>query len=325
MAGRKRASASRTSARTSVRRSTRTTPSRGGGDIYREMLNDAGVRVTGPQTAEVEEPSPKRRKRPGERTARTTQALKPKLDTFAPPLSRSSDEDDEDIQFEDVGIPVPTIQTIYRDSDEEAEDDEDEDNLQFEDVDFSFPNLDPKKTESEEAPKEIHLDLSARASAVLKKNLDRRKPINKSEKDRRIEIHKTHILCLLSHVVRRNRWCNDDRVQRSLRKLLTKEMIKYLNPGTDLTQFGRTNSLKTGLQKVETLFRTNYQITERGIRRALWADNEAQLKEVDTIHVPNISTLCSHHLSIVFQKMPSPHWNCQTSAKQRKLSKGRAM
>lgn len=296
MAGKKRATASRASASTATRRSTRATASRGGGDIYREMLNDADVRISRPRDADPEEPSPKRRKRPGERSARPAQPPKPKPYTSAAaPLRGSDDEDDdEEIQFEDVGIPAPAIQTIYRDSDEEEEDEEDEDNLQFEDVDFSFPNLDLTKPDADEAPKELQLDLSARANATPRKTLDRRKPINKSEKDRRVEIHKTHILCLMSHVARRNRWCNDELVQRTLRKMLTKEIIKYLNPGTDLTQFGRTNSLKTGLQKLENIFKTNYQITERGIRRALWADTEEQLKEVYHIATLYATMVCSH-------------------------------
>ncbi|KAI1846014.1 hypothetical protein JX266_007823 [Neoarthrinium moseri] len=278
MAGRKRVAASRAGAS----RQTRGSAARGGPpDVYREMLADVDVRAI----ADPEEPPPKRRRRPGEKST-PTQPSKPRPKTQPPPPEApESDEDDGDIQFEDVAIPVATIQTMFRDSEEEDDDDDDDDNddeedLQFEDVDLSFPDLNFNNTEPEkEEPKDLVLNLTARATEKLRHVAERRKPINRPEKDRRIEIHKTHLLCLLSHVAQRNRWCNDAEVQRTLRRLLNREMVKYLNPGRDLTQFGQTNSLKTGLQKVEIMFRTRYEITERGIRRALWADKEEHLKE----------------------------------------------
>lgn len=182
------------------------------------------------------------------------------------------------MEFEDVGLPAPTVQTMYRDSDEEDEDEEEEEELVFEDVELTFPGLDVAPVP--EAARTIELDLSARAETTKRQTAERRKPINKSEKDRRVGIHKLHLLCLLAHVQRRNRWCNDVRIQKSLRRLLDKKMVTYLNPSTELPQFGQTNSLKEGLKMVETVFKTKFQITERGMRRALWADDEEHLQNV---------------------------------------------
>lgn len=242
------------------------------------MLSEARI---DPAPAESPERPAKRRK-PGERAApapppQPTQPPKP-----PPPAARSRspevDDDEDGIEFEDVRLPAPTVQTMYRDSDEEDEDDEEEEELVFEDIDLSFPGLDAAP--APEASRTIELDLSARAETTKRQTAERRKPINKSEKDRRVEIHKLHLLCLLAHVQRRNRWCNDARVQKSLRRLLDKKMVTYLNPSTELPQFGQTNSLKEGLKMVETMFKTKYQITERGMRRALWADNEEHLQNV---------------------------------------------
>lgn len=239
------------------------------------MLADVDVNASA--SGESVEP-PRKRRRPGEKAV-ASRAPKPKP-PVAEPHASETEEDDEDLQFEEVGIPAATVQTIYRDSDEEDEDQEEEEQVQFEDVDFSFPALNLNAEEPEEKPKEIQLDLSKRATEVAKRALDRRKPINRAEKDRRIDIHKTHLLCLLSHVAQRNRWCNDPEVQRTLRRTMTnKELRKYLTPGAELTQFGRTNSLKTGLEKLQTIFQTKYEITERGLRRSLWADKEEHLKE----------------------------------------------
>ncbi|KAH6647689.1 hypothetical protein BKA67DRAFT_578281 [Truncatella angustata] len=259
--------------------------------IYRQMLADAEINPSASTSTSVDaaEP-PRKRRRPGEKVA-PTRPSKPTASAAKPSTTHvaegeggeNDDDDDENIEFEDVGLPAPTVQTMYRDSDSESDDDEhDEEQLQFEEVDFSFPGLDlnPDGNIQEEKPKEIQLDLSSRTREIAKKILDRRKPINKSEKDRRIDIHKMHLLCLTSHAARRNRWCNDPEVQRTLRRsMLNKELRKYLNPGAELTQFGRTNSLKTALEKLETIFRTKYDITERGLRRALWADKEEHLKE----------------------------------------------
>ncbi|KAK7931417.1 DNA repair protein Rad4 [Apiospora marii] len=278
MAGRKRAAPA--SARST--RSTRTTRASSSREavpeVYRQMLTDAEVRPN----ATVESPErPAKRRKPGERSK---PAHPPKPSAPVPPSSKIAESDDEDeeeegIEFEDVGLPVPTVQTIMRDTDEEQDDDDDEDDeLEFENVNLDFSIAESNASQVNSEPKEIQLDLTARADAMPRRAVDRRKPINKVEKDRRVEIHKTHLLCLLSHVARRNRWCNDAQVQRSMKKLLTNKMITYLNPGSNLSQFGQTNSLKEGLKQLEAKFKTEYTITERGMRRALWADSEEHLK-----------------------------------------------
>ncbi|KXJ86318.1 hypothetical protein Micbo1qcDRAFT_168666 [Microdochium bolleyi] len=190
-----------------------------------------------------------------------------------------SHDDDDTLEFEDVALPDPTIQTMERDTDEEEDDDDDEEQIQFEDVDLALMNSFGLGESAEpEEPKVLELDLAAAQSNQRRQIAERRKPINKEEKDRRIVVHKTHLLCLLAHVSRRNRWCNDKTVQKNLRPLLSGKTIKYLNPSTELTQFGRTNSLKQGLEDVMAKFKTRYKITERGMRRALWAEKEEHLK-----------------------------------------------
>lgn len=205
--------------------------------------------------------------------------------------SDDDEGDEETIEFEDVALPNATIQTMERDTDEEYDSEEDEEQVQLEDVDLnlinSFGLADVKQEESK--PQVLELDLAAAQSKERRKVAERRKPINREEKDRRIVVHKTHLLCLLAHVSLRNRWCNDPVVQKNLRPLLSNKTIKYLNPSTELTQFGRTNSLKQGLEDVMNKFKTRYKITERGMRRALWAEKEEHLKNYqlpDDIETP---------------------------------------
>ncbi|KAJ8120247.1 hypothetical protein ONZ43_g2996 [Nemania bipapillata] len=213
------------------------------------MLVEANIRA--PQTSTSDE-RPTKRKRPGQRRDEDTPAVKPPPENLgrakSVDLAERKDEDEsaDDMEFEDVTLPAATIQTVYRDSDEEEEEEEDDgDGEIFEDVDFSAHTLTADGLQ--EIPQDLELDLSARTKSTSTKITDRRKPINKAEKGRRIEIHKTHLLCLLAHAARRNKWCNDPEVQDTLRPLLTPKMVTQLNPASHLTQFGRANSLKEGL------------------------------------------------------------------------------
>jgi xeroderma pigmentosum group C-complementing protein len=173
--------------------------------------------------------------------------------------------------------PAPTVQTMDMSSDDE---DDDED-IEFEDVEIGQAALpQPQLTAADELRSRtagIEVDFTARQQTSPSA---KRKALSNSEKERRIEIHRMHVLCLLSHCARRNRWCNDPVVQDALRPMLSDKTIKYLNPGTNLSQFGRTESLKRGLQEAGKAFRAKFNVTERGLRRALWAEDPEHLKKV---------------------------------------------
>ncbi|KAI0113212.1 Rad4-domain-containing protein [Daldinia grandis] len=270
MAGRKRAASKNHATDTTASGSSRQTRSSARRsnvpDIYRQMLVEADVQSDAPLPER-----PLKRRRPGQKNEESPK--KPNPPEIKPKIESADEE--EDIQFEDVPLPTATVQTIYRDSDD---DDLGDDDIQFEDVDFSVPPSLNTIEDAKDANKDLVLDFSTQTAIGSQKTVDRRKPISRAEKDHRIEIHKTHLLCLLAHVARRNRWCNDAVVQDTLRTLLTKRMIKYLNPGAQLTQFGWAQSLKDGLEQVGTIYKTKFQITERGLRRALWAESEEHLK-----------------------------------------------
>lgn len=278
MAGRKRI-ATRASSRRGV-----ATEATSGANIYQDMLTEAGVDAHAPDQSE----RPLKRRRPGVKGDRP-HAVSLDLES-KPTEAEPSDtvggaeetaEEDEDIEFEDVALPEPTVQTMELDS-EDDEDDNDED-IQFEDVDFSNPLKATEVEPQQSAGLELNLTAQKASTTPTRRAGDRRKPISKEEKERRTEIHKTHLLCLLSHVARRNHWCNDGKVQDFLRAHLTDKMVTYLNPGVDLSQFGRTESIKNGLQQINAMWKTKFEITERGLRRALWAEDLEDLKDVSML------------------------------------------
>jgi len=188
----------------------------------------------------------------------------------------SDEEDEDDLQFEDViaandfdsDAPPKLQQTAYRDSDDESEDDD----FDWEGVDFDA------KPDHGEPSGDLELTLTTKAAPQSRKVTPRRKVVSNAERVARLEIHKMHVLCLLFHLDMRNEWCNDSDVHASLRPLLDKKMLTFLSPRPDLSQFSRADSLKRGLEQVSVMWRTKFSITARGMRRALWADDERDLQ-----------------------------------------------
>ncbi|KAM7202500.1 hypothetical protein V8F33_002720 [Rhypophila sp. PSN 637] len=283
-------------------RASRTAGTRNGPpDIYREMIQEsrraravAPAPAPTPQNGEPSSEPPLKRRRPGERPPPKVAEPKQANESESQELVNSTtsklkimdknaknekrvlphdedDEDDDDIEFEDVVIPAPTIQTMIQESD-----DEDDDNIIFEDVDIDAGG--PSTQMDDDQPLELNLT-AQKAVMNPRRTVDRRKAISNEEKRRRVEIHKAHLLCLLSHVERRNRWCNDPEVQAALRPLLTDKMMRALHPRTNQPQFGRSEALKAGIQEARTMFNIKFTITERGLKRSLWAEDAELLKD----------------------------------------------
>lgn len=181
--------------------------------------------------------------------------------------------------FEDIYVQCPLANNQLV---ELASDESDDEDIQFEDVDLSLLSFDPTSQSPDPGEANIELNLTKQLakSTTQRYIAERRRTITRAEKAQRVEVHKIHILCLFSHVARRNHWCNDGRVQDALRILLTDKIVKYLNPSPNLSQFGRSESLKNGVKMAMELFALKFKITEKGLRRALWAENPTHLDDV---------------------------------------------
>ncbi|KAI9682399.1 MAG: hypothetical protein M1817_000453 [Caeruleum heppii] len=84
----------------------------------------------------------------------------------------------------------------------------------------------------------------------------RARNVTSVERKLRVEIHKMHILCLLAHVHIRNAWLEDPEVL-----------------------FQRSRSFMDGLEQASDVWKVRFKINARGLRRALWARDEAALKD----------------------------------------------
>jgi xeroderma pigmentosum group C-complementing protein len=245
-------------------------------DVYQEMLD----KVLPMQSDAPERPLKRRRTGRREDHGTASNARQSHLE--------QDDLDDEDLEFEDVLVKKNSGQSDSRESDEQAKplqtayrdsDDESGSEYDWEAIDFDTRPQD-------EPSADLELTLTARPTSQ-RPTAPRRKVATKTERALRLQVHKMHILCLLSYMDRRNNWCNDSEVQSSLKPLLSKKMLTFLKPRSDLSQFGQAESLKRGLEDVSVMWRTKFSITARGLRRSLWADDEKDLQNVGILSFPH--------------------------------------
>ncbi|KUJ12294.1 Rad4-domain-containing protein [Mollisia scopiformis] len=238
-------------------------------DVYREMLADLPIQPDVPER-------PLKRRRTGKRNFNSTLASSP---TDPDPVTQEPD-DEEELEFEDVlapqaeessdedefTLPRKLQQTAYRDTDESEDEDFDWEGIGFD-----------AKPEVEESG-DLELTLVKKPEPSPKTPIQRRRAVSKEERVARLEIHKMHVLCLLSYLDKRNEWINDSDTKEILGTLLDKKTLGSLRPRSDLSQFSQTESLKRGLDQVCNMWRSKFQITARGMRRALWAEDDKDLE-----------------------------------------------
>jgi len=100
------------------------------------------------------------------------------------------------------------------------------DDYRTEDSDIEFEDVGLDAAQSEQEAHEPELTAADRATdlniAVVingpdkktgKRGSSQRLPPTTIEKQKRIDVHKLHVCCLLAHVYVRNAWCNDERIQ----------------------------------------------------------------------------------------------------------------
>ncbi|CCU74371.1 DNA repair protein Rad4 family protein [Blumeria hordei DH14] len=162
----------------------------------------------------------------------------------------------------------PQKQIVHLDSAEES----DESDCDWQDIEFNM------NASNEPIDRDIEITLTRTDISEQRKTARKRKAITKADRLARIAVHKMHVLCLLSYLARRNSWCNDNEVQSCLRSLLSSKTLKFLRPSLELSQFGRTESLKRGLHETSILWQTQFKITEQGLRRALWSEDEKDIR-----------------------------------------------
>lgn len=101
--------------------------------------------------------------------------------------------------------PANQVQTVYDSPTEDEDSDIEWEDVQVPQAAQEMPNTADQIYDKDE-PLIITLD---QTSEVKKQPSQKWKPLTGAEKKIRLDVHKTHLLCLLAHVDMRNKWCND--------------------------------------------------------------------------------------------------------------------
>ncbi|KAI4178953.1 MAG: hypothetical protein L6R41_008127 [Letrouitia leprolyta] len=129
---------------------------------------------------------------------------------------KNDDPASSDNNSSDSRIPVPTlsIHPVYGEQTMLKDEASDESDFAWEEVELAQevdqPHVEPADRDEDEG---LNLVLDVEAKKGREGTVAaRRKPLTAIERKLRLEIHRVHLLCLLSHVHLRNHWCNDQNV-----------------------------------------------------------------------------------------------------------------
>ncbi|MCJ1441938.1 MAG: hypothetical protein MMC23_002430 [Stictis urceolatum] len=178
-----------------------------------------------------------------------------------------------------ASVPEPVQQTAYTDSEDSKDSDDD-----WEDVDLGGStdvDIQPDEAEVSDEPRELSLVLGDKKPDHKARAAPRRKPVTAEERTLRLEVHKLNILCLMSHVHRRNHWCNDDEVQSTLRSLLSEKTLSYLDENESRSQFDRNRLFMEGLKQACDTFKQSFTIDARGMARCFWSEDVGNIPDMD--------------------------------------------
>lgn len=166
--------------------------------IYQQMLADA---VTSPSSRFNEDDKSIKRRRIGGRVTSKPNGDTSEQDTEHSTV-RAEDTDTDGANFETA---LQRQQTSYNDSDDSMDSD-----MDWEEVHLVEHRARDSVEEDEEP---MDLVIGGKDLDAPKRLTSRRKADSMVEKKMRLEVHKTHLLCLLAHVHLRNHWCEDVQVQ----------------------------------------------------------------------------------------------------------------
>ncbi|RUS17559.1 hypothetical protein BC937DRAFT_89814 [Endogone sp. FLAS-F59071] len=175
------------------------------------------------------------------------------------------DEDDEEVDWEEVHVPVEaksegtsiTTPTTYKDV-----------HITFEAPKFQlswilrFPFITPTLPTS-----------------------STRKPrgITKYDRQVRMLVHQTHLLCLLAHAAARNCWCNSPEIRAYAMSIVPGYVARLLDTGEDTEDVQASHrALIAGIKALVTWWKEKYfRITGRGIAMRSWSECVGVTEKMD--------------------------------------------
>lgn len=227
-------------------------------NVYQDMLlEEAAAATSGTQASS---PTVKRRKLDCESDHSPVIDSLPDYAPTSPEQARTSTVQDEHSTNEQI---------VYGDYEDSQED------MEFEDVDLALSDAEDRPEQ-----KVLTVELDGPLDTPSKR-APRRPVVSAAERKVRLEWHKAHLFLLVLSVWIRNRWCENQEVQQSLRALVPRKTIKLLHEDESKPQVQRSYSFNKGIEDISLLWRTTWTVTGRGMRRAYWRDDIDMEKERD--------------------------------------------
>ena len=198
--------------RTGNSRSSRTSPlDRDGVDpVFQDML----LTESTPTINAEEEKRPLKRRRVGGRADQTDKKEKSFTQQKHPSPSLSKTDEDEPVRPTASGAILEGSRQIILNHSDTSEDSD----IEWEDVgqqasSTSIKNETSVYNNNNNTSADISVVINEQHDAKEQMSKQRRKLRTLLEKNRRIETHKVHVLCLLAHTRLVNSWCNDRLIQ----------------------------------------------------------------------------------------------------------------
>ena len=244
-------------------------------DVYTDMLREAYNNNPDDFTSD---PRPAKRRRVG-RTSTPEPTPPPPQEPALSSLPISPAEESD--------TPAETLprqqQVIFNNDYDDSDDSE----IEFEDVEINRGAIEAEA--SEPVPSNfqpLQIDLLPKIVSTSRKAIIRRKPVTKAEREFRLDVHKWHLLSLLVHLAMRNKWCDDETVQRTLKPLVPRKTISQLHPDDSYSQVKRKVSFDQAIQAICETWRAQWKVTAPGMRRAYWRESLDITKEIEDAEDP---------------------------------------
>lgn len=147
---------------------------------------------------------------------------------------------------------------------EDSDESDDDSDIEWEDALENGDDSDGDEEVKERAPPIGDISIAiggTKPENLTIKRKTRRRAITSVDKNRRLNIHKMYVMCLMYHVHRRNAWCNDRRVQSALRKIVSPTILANLVPDPDITQYSASKRFVDGMNELKILWSKRFKLS----------------------------------------------------------------
>lgn len=158
------------------------------------------------------------------------------------------------------------------------------------DIEWEDLNLSPMdaQAEMENAKKEdIETTIDCK---ILVNSQKKRRGITYNDRKLRLEIHKLHLLCLISHAFLRNNFCRDKRLHTTLKSILPHEVQRLFNPDTRISQYLKSKMFMSALKASVSIWKKKFTKNKYGLSKPIWTNSNQPNKVQNEKQYDNISS-----------------------------------